>query len=119
MNKPSSKNQYGSIDGAVLSQAKEGYRWDLTKMLRRSHLRSLREQYLLAFLAANAFETLSSLVLKLMLESTPVLLSRPSGQDEMRMHTSVRGLVVGVAGRLGWSIGAHVIAHVDSTSIYI
>jgi hypothetical protein len=58
-------------------------------------------------------------VLKLMLESTPLLLPRLSGQDEMRMHTSVRGLVVGVAGRLGWSIGAHVIALVDSTLIPI
>jgi hypothetical protein len=54
-----------------------------------------------------------------MLESTPLLLPRLSGQDEMRMHTSVRGLVVGVAGRLGWSIGAHVIALVDSTLIPI
>jgi hypothetical protein len=58
-------------------------------------------------------------VLKLMLESTPLLLSRLSGQDEMRMHMSVRGLVVEVAGRLGWSIGAHAIALVDSTLIPI
>jgi hypothetical protein len=41
---PSSKNRHGSIDGAVLSQAKERHRWDLRKMLTRSHLRSLREQ---------------------------------------------------------------------------